>query len=135
VTVGGALTGLSVLVVDDEPDVAEVLVDMLSVDGHRAEIAPNGRVALERLKTGGYDLVMSDIRMPELDGAGFHRELEALDHPMRHRVVFVTGDMLGPEAQEFLERTKVPTLAKPFVFGEVRNIIQQVLGTAVPRRG
>jgi PAS domain S-box-containing protein len=129
------VAGLTVLVVDDEADVAEVLADMLSIDGHRAEIVPNGRVALERLRTTTYDLVMSDLRMPELDGAGLHRALEAAGHPILRRVVFVTGDVLGPEAQDFLERTGVPTLAKPFVFGELRNVIQQVVGVApTPRR-
>jgi len=126
----GEVTGLLVLVVDDEPDVAEVLVDMLSIDGHRSEIASNGRVALERLQGGGYDLVMSDLRMPELDGAGLYREMAAAGHPLLRRVVFVTGDMLGPEAQEFLERSGVPTIAKPFVFSEVRQVIQQILGAA-----
>jgi CheY-like chemotaxis protein len=133
-TAGGALTGLTTLVVDDEPDVADVLVDMLSVDGHRAEVAANGRMALERLKVGDFDLVMSDLRMPELDGAGLYRQLEALGHPILPRVVFVTGDVLGPEAQDFLERTRVPTLAKPFVFSEVRAIIQQLLGASGPNR-
>ena len=125
--VAGQVNGLRVLVIDDEPEVAEVLVDMLSVDGHKADIAPNGRVALERLAHGGYDLVMSDLRMPEFDGSALYRRLQQDDDPILRRFIFVTGDTLGPEAQDFLERTGVPTLAKPFVFGEVRRIIQQVL--------
>jgi PAS domain S-box-containing protein len=128
--VAGQVNGLRVLVIDDEPDVAEVLVDMLSVDGHRADIASNGRVALERLAHGGYDLVMSDLRMPEFDGAALYRRLHEDDDPILRRFIFVTGDTLGPEAQDFLEQTGVPTLAKPFVFGEVRKIIQQVLASA-----
>jgi PAS domain S-box-containing protein len=128
--VAGNVTGLRVLVIDDEPEVAEVLVDMLSVDGHQADVAPNGRVALERLGHGGYDLVMSDLRMPEFDGSALYRRLQEADDPILRRFIFVTGDTLGPEAQDFLERTGVPTLAKPFVFGEVRKIIQQVLASA-----
>jgi len=128
--VAGQVNGLRVLVIDDEPDVAEVLVDMLSVDGHKADIAPNGRVALERLAHGGYDLVMSDLRMPEFDGSALYHRLQEADDPILRRFIFVTGDTLGPEAQAFLERTGVPTLAKPFVFGEVRKIIQQVLASA-----
>ena len=118
-----------ILVIDDEPDVAEVLVDMLSVDGHKADIAPDGRVALERLAHGGYDLVMSDLRMPEFDGSALYRRLQQDGDPILSRFIFVTGDTLGPEAQAFLEQTGVPTLAKPFVFGEVRKIIQQVLAS------
>jgi len=128
-TVAGQGNGVRVLVIDDEPDVAEVLVDMLSVDGHKADIAPDGRVALERLAHGGYDLVMSDLRMPEFDGSALYRRLQQDGDPILSRFIFVTGDTLGPEAQAFLEQTGVPTLAKPFVFGEVRKIIQQVLAS------
>jgi PAS domain S-box-containing protein len=128
----GQVSGLSVLVVDDEPEVAEVLVDMLAVDGHRADVASNGRMALDRLGQGRYDLIMSDLRMPEFDGSALYRALLETSNPILHRFIFVTGDTLGPEAQDFLERTGVPTLAKPFVFGEVRKVIQQVLATVAP---
>ena len=126
----GQVSGLSVLVVDDEPEVAEVLVDMLSVDGHRADVASNGRAALDRLGQSRYDLVMSDLRMPEFDGSALYRVLFEASHPILRRFIFVTGDTLGPEAQDFLQQTGVPTLAKPFVFGEVRKVIQQVLAAA-----
>jgi two-component system NtrC family sensor kinase len=73
---------------------------------------------------------MSDLRMPEFDGSALYRKLQEADDPILRRFIFVTGDTLGPEAQDFLQRTGVPTLAKPFVFGEVRRIIQQVLASA-----
>jgi len=129
VEVPDKIGGLAVLVVDDEPDVAEVLASMLEVDGHRAEIAPNGLIALERLAAGAYDLVMSDLRMPDLNGPGLYRRLEEAGHPMVRRFIFVTGDVLDPETHEFLERSRVPALSKPFVLAEVRNVIRQVLAT------
>jgi len=58
--------------------------------------------------------------MPELDDSTLDRTLQESDDPIRRRLIFVTGDTLGPEAQAFLERTGGPTLAKPFVFVEVR---------------
>jgi two-component system NtrC family sensor kinase len=119
---------LTILVVDDEPEVADVLVSMLELDGHRVEVAPNGLVALERLDRGSYDLVMSDLRMPELNGPGLYRRLAEAGHPIVRRFVFVTGDVLGPETHEFLERSRVPALAKPFVLAEVRGLIRQILG-------
>jgi two-component system NtrC family sensor kinase len=129
VEVPDTVGGLTILVVDDEPDVAEVLVSMLEIDGHRADIAPNGLVALERLAAGAYDLVMSDLRMPDLNGPGLYRRLEEAGNPIVRRFVFVTGDVLGPETHEFLERSRVPALPKPFALADVRNVIRQVLGT------
>lgn len=60
--------GKRILVVDDEPDAADVLADILASDGHAVDTAPNGRVALDRLGEPAYDLVLSDIKMPEMDG-------------------------------------------------------------------
>jgi CheY-like chemotaxis protein len=57
-----------ILVVDDEPLVAAVLADTLMVIGYEVETAKNGREALEKIAARSYDLIVSDLRMPELDG-------------------------------------------------------------------
>jgi CheY-like chemotaxis protein len=84
--------------------------------------------ALEKLGAGGHDLVISDLRMPELDGPGLYREIARRHPDMVPHVVFVTGDTLGPESVEFLQRTGVPTLGKPFDPGDIRRVVRQVLG-------
>jgi two-component system NtrC family sensor kinase len=121
------LRSLRILVVDDEPDVAAVLADLLAEDGHRVEIAPNGARALERLQAETYDVILSDLRMPELDGPSFYRTLVRHGHPLVRRFIFVTGDALGEEARKFLEETRVPTISKPFEWGQVRRVIETVL--------
>jgi CheY-like chemotaxis protein len=113
----------SILVVDDESDVAAVLADLLSVDGHRVEIAPNGARALEKLQAETYDLIMSDLRMPELDGPGLYRTLEHQRHPLVRRFIFVTGDMLGAETRQFLEETAVLFVSKPFDLEQIRRVL------------
>jgi CheY-like chemotaxis protein len=132
--VAGPLTGLRILIVEDEPEVAEVLADMLAIDRHVTDIASHGAVALARLRENAYDLVVSDLRMPELDGPGLYRALEAAGHPLRHRFVFVTGDVLGSETREFLERTHVLSLAKPFMLAEVQAVVREARerGTSDP---
>src|SRR5437016_13812070 len=62
-------------VVDDEPDIAKTLADLLRLDHHRVDVAPNGRAALEKLRAETYDLVLSDLKMPELDGPASTRLL------------------------------------------------------------
>jgi signal transduction histidine kinase/CheY-like chemotaxis protein len=122
-----AASSKSILVVDDEPEIAALLAEMLTSDGHRVEAVEDGLMALEKLGTGRYDLVISDLRMPKLDGPGLHAEV-ARRHPhLLRRMVFVTGDTLGPESAEFLRRTEVATFGKPFALADVRRVIRQVL--------
>jgi len=122
-----ALAGKSILVVDDEPEIAALLAEMLISDGHQVETVEDGLMALEKLGAGTYDLVISDLRMPKLDGPGLHTEV-ARRHPrLLRRMVFVTGDTLGPESAEFLRRTEVATFGKPFALADVRRVIRQVL--------
>ena len=113
----------SILVVDDEPDVAAVLADLLAVDGHRVEIAPNGARALEKLHAEAFDAILSDLRMPELDGASFYRTLAHHGHPLVQRFIFVTGDVLGEETRQFLEETGALCVGKPFDLEQVRRAL------------
>jgi PAS domain S-box-containing protein len=127
--------GGAVLVVDDEADVAAVLAEMLSGDGHQVDTVPNGRAAIERLERRRYDLVMSDLRMPELDGPGLYRMLESRFPDMLGRVIFLTGDALGPGVVTFLERVARPTVSKPFAAADVHRITQEVLRMNRTRNG
>lgn len=117
----------SVLVIDDEPDVAAVVAEALARDGHAADVAPNGAVALTMLRARAYDLVVSDTKMPVLDGEAFYAEL-ARDFPhLSRRLVFLTGDVLSAEKREFLDRTGAPFLIKPFDVGGVRQLVRRTL--------
>ena len=116
-----------ILVVDDEPDVAHVLVEMLEADGHQVESATNGAEALAKLDRLPYDVILSDTRMPVLDGYGFFTELERRHPELRRRVAFVTGDVLNAHKRDLLEQTGAPTLAKPFDLKDLRRIVHQLL--------
>lgn len=119
--------GKAILVVDDEPDVAAVLADMLALDGHHVATAANGGEALEKLNAGTYNLVLSDMKMPGLDGPGLYREIERSHPVLLPRCVFLTGDMLSRETREFFERTGVPTVSKPFTQENIRQAVHQIL--------
>ena len=121
------IRGKTILVVDDETEVGEVLAEMLSVDGHQVETAANGVIALEKLRERAYDLVVSDLRMPELDGPGLYREVERRHPALLGRFIFLTGDTLSPVIGAFLGQTRAPNLNKPFAPEEVRRVVQRVL--------
>lgn len=117
----------TILVVDDESGIANALAYLLRRDGHQVDIASNGAIALERLHARQYDLILSDLRMPELDGPRLYEELEHHYPHLRQRLIFLTGDTLNPETRRFLEQVGVPCLTKPFTSAEARSIVRQAL--------
>jgi len=121
------IVGKRILVVEDERLIAGLLTDMLMADGHEVDAVHTGCAALERLAEHAYDLIVSDLRMPVLDGRGLYRELEVKHPEMLRRILFVTGSALDSGNVEFLKLARVPWLAKPFTMNELHRLTQKVL--------
>jgi CheY-like chemotaxis protein len=120
-------TTQAILLVDDEVGVVKAFARLLRRDGYHVDIAANGRQALESLHERDYDLILCDIRMPELDGPGLYQAL-ALDRPyLLKRFLFLTGDTLSPEVVTFLQEADVPHLTKPFGAAQGRHAVRQAL--------
>jgi CheY-like chemotaxis protein len=96
------------------------------------ETVANGRLALARLDEHTYDLILCDMRMPELDGPSLYRLLEHHKPHLCSRFIFLTGDTLEPATQAFLEQSSAPCLTKPFSIAEARRVIQRTLHTSRP---
>ena len=126
------VTSKRILVVDDERLVLQLLGEMLGADHHTVDTVADGTQALEQLRRASYDLILSDVRMPYLDGPGLYRALERRRPELCRRFVLMTGDVLSAEIQTFLEQTGVPGLSKPFDRSEVRRVIQLVAGERQP---
>ena len=123
--------GSRVLIVDDEQEIAALLSEMLSKSGYRCTIANSGAQALELLDGGLPDLILSDLRMPDLDGTGLYSEVLKMYPQLAQRFIFITGDSLG--SQPALEQIRhIPVLEKPFDVLEVRQLVAQVLTSADP---
>ncbi|MEX2220208.1 MAG: response regulator [Candidatus Rokuibacteriota bacterium] len=124
-----------ILIVDDDDQIREILTDALSDDGHTVDGARDGREALALLEQRPYDLVLSDLQMPRMDGASLYEMLRTRHHfPVRFatklpRVIFMTGN--PAEHAEFLRGTTDPILEKPFALRIVRKMVR-VLLTAAP---
>jgi PAS domain S-box-containing protein len=117
----------TILIIDDEPGIVSALAYLLRRDGYDVDTASNGRLALTKLQQRAYDLILCDLRMPELDGPGLYREIEVLLPHLLRRIIFLTGDTLSPEAREFLEKVGISRLNKPFRAAEVRRVVQQAV--------
>jgi nitrogen-specific signal transduction histidine kinase/CheY-like chemotaxis protein len=114
------------LVVDDEREIAESLADFLSIEGFACDIAIGGGDAQRRLAHGDYDLIVSDLRMPDMDGPQLHAWLAAERPDLVGRMGFATGDTLGSFAERFLDAVKRPVLEKPFMPDAVHRFLQQM---------
>jgi PAS domain S-box-containing protein len=121
------IRGKRVLVVDDEPGIAGVVAEVLALDGHAVDTVVHGGAALAKVRVQPYDLILSDIRMPEVDGPSFYRELARRDPKLLPRLIFMTGDTLSASTRAFLEQTRVPCVRKPFTLAEIRAIVQRTL--------
>jgi len=106
--------GRRALVVDDEPTVIDFLTTLLREAGWQVDVSPGGRAALERLRARGYDLIVSDIRMPDGSGEEFYRAVTAEWGDLAGRFLFITGDTANAAAWKFIEESRVPVLEKPF---------------------
>lgn len=116
-----------VLVVEDEPTVAQLISDVLSEEGHAVEAVLDSQEGLIRIARSGYDLIICDLRMPRLDGPAFYDALVRAGSPARHRILFITGDTLGPHTIEFLKSRQLQFLAKPFLVEELKLAAHRVL--------
>jgi PAS domain S-box-containing protein len=133
-TVPGELAGAGthqarLLVVDDEPEIVDLLRSMLESAGYEVASAESGEVAIALLDEARFDAIVSDLRMPDIDGAGLWRAVRERHPLLARRMVFVTGDTLSPGARAFLDEAHCASLEKPFVKQELLEAVQRVLGS------
>jgi GAF domain-containing protein/CheY-like chemotaxis protein len=124
--------GRVALVVEDEPSVLDLVVTLLQRQGWTIEVASGGRAALNHVRSQRYDLIVSDMRMPEGDGEELFRGALALDPGLARRFVFITGDTANPAAWAFLRGTSVPVVEKPFTPAVFLDAVRRVTSPLTP---
>jgi len=112
-----------VLGVDDEPLVGPVIQRALQAE-HEIVVASSARAALERVERGEtFDVILSDLLMPEMTGMELYRELTGRAPSLARRMVFLTGGAFTPSARAFLEREPVVCVEKPFELDAIRKVL------------
>lgn len=119
-----------VLVVDDQTPVRELVAAVLAADGHVVETARDGADALRLLDAPTpYDLIVSDLKMPGLDGPSLYLELTRRWPDTRPPLLFISGFVESPEYAGFLQGTRVQVLLKPFAVDDLSRAVHGLLGT------
>ena len=117
-----ALAGKSVMVVDDEVTITELMDEYLVLCGAKVEFFNSGSDAFDRLCVQSYDAIVCDQRMPGLNGQSLYRMVESLDPELASRFIFVTGDVLNDRSRQFFAQTGRPVPEKAFPLrGTVRG--------------
>jgi CheY-like chemotaxis protein len=112
-------------VIDDEQALLRMLVTSLQVLGHETDATLSSREALHKIDTQTYDLIICDMKMPEVDGSQVHRFLEKHHPDMLKRIIFSSGDTMREEFQAFFQATECRFLQKPFLQNELKQTIYQ----------
>ncbi len=115
---------LRAIIIDDEVEIARLIAEALGRKGYRSDLAGSGTEAQAMIASAGdYDAVICDLRMPDMDGPALFHWIKAHHPALVERILFVTGDALGPAAGRFLAESGRPFLEKPFTPADVARLI------------
>jgi PAS domain S-box-containing protein len=122
-----AVQGASVLLVEDETALAAAVSEALTDAGLKVDHAGDGEEALARVRQNNYDAVICDLKMPRVDGMMLYRAMASATPTLARRVIFVTGDVAGTDAERFLEDSGCRWLAKPFRLADLLRAVRDTL--------
>ena len=117
----------TILIVEDEPSIRTSLKRNLTASGYQAQAVSSGEDTLDKLAKKVYDLLLVDLKMPGMGGRELYETIKKKYPSLAKKVVFITGDVMTADSQDFLASTGRLYLVKPFDFDEVTNIIEKAL--------
>ncbi len=120
-----------ILVVDDEAPVRALTCEILGATGYTVRPAAGGVEALRLIESEPFDLIVTDLRMPGMDGATLYREITERRPELAQRVLFVTGDIEGDPNARSLDTTSLHYLEKPFTTRQLVTAVRESLARAI----
>lgn len=105
---------IRILIIDDEENILQVMRQALQREGYEIDTVLDALKGLSILSSSEYDLVICDIAMARMNGIEFFREIEERLPGMADRILFMTGGILSPSIQKFIQERRVSIIEKPF---------------------
>ncbi len=103
-----------ILLVEDEPVIGRLFKRILNAEGFDVDFVQDGRIAVEAVNSNHYDLCVSDIRLPGINGIQLYELLKAKHPQLALNMIFITGDTMNANIQLYLQESGRPCLVKPF---------------------
>ena len=125
----------TILVIDDEQSILDLLYDFLGKKGYQVDTANSGQEALRKLKIGTYDLIICDLKMPNLSGQQLYAEIKRTQPELSSKIIFFTGDTVSPQTESFLKLTGNKVIPKPFDLDWLLSFILDFLASQVELKG
>jgi len=116
-----------ILVIDDEENILELIKEALAVYGYNVETVCDGESAMRAVNNQSYDLIICDWKIPGIGGQSIYERLREMNPRALEKFFFITGDILGENAEKFLRVEKKICLFKPFSIEQFRTTVQEVL--------
>lgn len=130
---GTSMRGKEILVIDDEIHITQLIFDVLARQGARIDLANSGVEALDQIKKKSYDVIICDQRMPGVSGQRLYKLVESLNPELRHRFLFVTGDVVNAQTKRFFTRAGLQFIRKPFRIYELVDAVEGLLNQTQPQ--
>lgn len=118
--------GKSVLVIDDEESILQLVSEILTGSGYRVDTATDGESALRRVDQGKYDFAVCDWKMPGMNGREFFEKLSVTHPALAHNLIFMSGDVINTQTQAFLSERNKFCLGKPFSLRDFEKALNGV---------
>lgn len=124
--IAGELANDSVLLVDDEEYIVDILKEIISHWIPDIDSVRSGKEALKLIKNRNYDFILSDIRMPDMSGMELYNKIRQVNPELASKVIFFTGDTKSEDVRYFFDLTAARHLFKPFQIRELIDLMLEV---------
>ncbi len=122
-TASDAVSHMRVLVIDSDPAVLDFLVEMLGARGHSVDTASDAPEALKKIAAGGYDLFITDMKMPRGTGKDIYHAVAQRDPQLAARIVFTSGAGASSQTIEFVRDAGSELILKPFGIDQIEKAL------------
>jgi CheY-like chemotaxis protein len=120
------VTGKQILVIDDEEDVAQLILDILSDEGFLVTVETTPKQALHTINNNEFDAIICDFKMPGMNGEQFFNSAKIIAPKQMTKIGFVTGDSMSTNVQTFFANSQRPYIEKPIVASELILFVNQL---------
>ncbi len=117
------------LVVDDEQMIQYLLSQLLTGQGYEVDTVSSSYEALDLVRKRKYDLIISDIKMPGINGMELYKEVKKLDKALSRRMIFITGAIIDDDIQDFIHIYGATCVGKPFNIAEIIKTVDSILAS------
>ncbi|MDL5055015.1 response regulator [Oscillatoria laete-virens NRMC-F 0139] len=122
-----------IMVVDDEEGIRMVLSQLLEALGYEVVLSADGRMALTQVIKEKPDAIISDMRMPHVNGKTLFKAIQKINPKLAANMMFITGDVVRNDSSSFLNEYNLPYLNKPFLLNDLEMALDKLATTADSR--